>query len=41
VYPVADRFVILNKGVKIGEFDREKHEAEEIIEMVASSEGVL
>jgi simple sugar transport system ATP-binding protein len=41
VYPVADRFVILNKGVKMGEFDKEEHEAEEIIEMVASSEGVL
>ncbi len=41
VYPVADRFVILNKGVKMGEFDKVEHGAEEIIEMVASGEGVL
>ena len=36
VYPVADRFVILDKGLKIGEFDKKEVEPEDIIEMIAS-----
>lgn len=35
VYPVADRFVILNKGIKIGEFDKKEMAAEDIIEIIA------
>jgi len=35
VYPVADRFVILNKGIKIGEFDKKEMAAEDVIEIIA------
>ena len=35
VYPVADRFVILDKGLKIGEFDKKEVEAKDVIEMIA------
>ena len=35
VYPAADRFVILDKGIKIGEFDKKEVTAEDIIEIIA------
>ena len=35
VYPVSDRFVILDKGVKIGELDKKEVAAEDIIEIIA------
>ena len=36
VYPIADRFVILDKGVKIGEFDKENATPGDIIETIAT-----
>jgi len=36
VYPVADRFVMLDKGVKIGETNKEDVIAEDIIEIIAT-----
>lgn len=35
VYPVADRFMFLDKGIKIGEFKKEDVSAEEICEIIA------
>jgi len=35
VYPAADRFVILDKGLKTGEFDKKEVAAEDIIEIIA------
>lgn len=39
-YPVADRFVVLDKGVKIADVNKEETTAEDIIEMVATGENV-
>ena len=36
VYPVTDRFVMLEKGVKIGETDKEDVIVEDIIEIIAT-----
>ncbi|MEM3407372.1 MAG: ATP-binding cassette domain-containing protein [Candidatus Aenigmatarchaeota archaeon] len=38
VYSVADRFIILNRGVKIGEFKKEDVTPEDISEIIASGE---
>ena len=35
VYPAADRFVILDKGLKTGELDKKEVAAEDIIEIIA------
>lgn len=34
VYPIADKFVILNRGEMLGEYEKENTTAEEIIEMI-------
>lgn len=36
VYPVADRFVMLDRGVKIGEATKDNATAEDIIEIIAT-----
>jgi len=36
VYPIADRFVILDKGVKIGEVNKEDATAEDVVEIIAT-----
>jgi len=36
VYPIAERFVILDKGIKIGEVNKEDVTAEDIIEIIAT-----
>ena len=36
VYPVAERFVMLDKGIKIGEVDKKNASPEDIIEIIAS-----
>jgi len=36
VYPCADRFVILDKGAKIGEFNKKEVTAEDIIEIIST-----
>ncbi len=36
VYPIAERFVMLDKGVKLGEVNKKDVSAEEIIEIIAS-----
>jgi simple sugar transport system ATP-binding protein len=36
VYPVAERFVILDKGIKIGEVNKEDVTAEDIVEIIAT-----
>jgi simple sugar transport system ATP-binding protein len=36
VYPIADRFVMLDRGVKIGEVDKKDVTAEDIIETIAT-----
>ncbi|MGC9529275.1 MAG: ATP-binding cassette domain-containing protein [Candidatus Bipolaricaulaceae bacterium] len=38
VYPIADRFVVLDKGVKIGEVTKEDVTAEDLMEIVATGE---
>jgi len=36
VYPIAERFVMLDKGIKLGEVNKKDASAEEIIEIIAS-----
>jgi simple sugar transport system ATP-binding protein len=38
VFPIADRFVLLDKGRKLAEFGRDKLSAEEIMEAIASGQ---
>jgi simple sugar transport system ATP-binding protein len=40
VYPIAHRFVILDRGVKIAEIDKKDMKAEDIIEVIASGQMV-
>ncbi len=40
VYEVADRLVVLEKGVKIGDFSRDEVTPEEIMSIIASAAGV-
>ena len=35
VYPVADKFMILDKGVKMGEFDKSEVSSTDLIEIIA------
>jgi len=41
VYPIADRFVILDKGVKLGELTRDEVTPEEIAEIIASGKMTI
>lgn len=40
VYPVADRFVVLDRGLKIEEVDKEAVTAEDVIEIIATGIGL-
>lgn len=40
VYPAADRFVMLDKGIKIGEASKEDVTAEDIIEIIATGKMI-
>lgn len=41
VYEVADRLVILEKGIKIGDFKKEEVTPQEIMSMIAKAAGVI
>jgi len=41
VYEVADRFVVLEKGVKVGDFEKKDVTPQEIMNMIAKAAGVI
>jgi len=39
VYPIADRFTILDRGVKLGEFNKEEITPDRIIEIISKAKA--